>query len=132
MYRETILMSDQAPTKNALPRGVYVLALLMFLAGGALLLAALVLPYLGTNLVPWYIYLVYALYFLVVGYGLWGGKRWSYIAALLMCVVLLFYQFQTAIVLQQNALLQVVLLAVVFIYLLLPRVRTAFLYPDKR
>jgi hypothetical protein len=120
-------MTDQAKSKKRLPRGVYVLAALMFLAGAALFLAAFVLPYMGTNLVPWYVYLGYALYFVVVGYGLWGGKRWSYIATLLMCVVLTFYQFQTALVLRQNALFQVILLVAIFIYLLQPQVRAAFL-----
>jgi len=122
-------MSDQTKSEKRLPRGVYVLASLMFLAGAALILATFVLPYMGTNLVPWYVYLGYALYFVIVGYGLWGGKRWSYIATLLMCVVLIFYQFQTAIVLQQNALFQVILLAAIFIYMLQPRVRAAFLHP---
>jgi hypothetical protein len=120
-------MSDQTKSEKRLPRGVYVLASLMFLTGAALFLAAFVLPYMGTNLVPWYVYLGYALYFLIVGYGLWGGRRWSYIATLLMCVVLIFYQFQTALVLQQNALLQVILLAAIFIYMLQPQVRAAFL-----
>jgi hypothetical protein len=120
-------MTDQAKSKKRLPRGIYVLAALMFLAGAALFLAAFVLPYMGTNLVPWYVYLGYALYFVVVGYGLWGGKRWSYIATLLMCVVLTFYQFQTALVLRQNALFQVILLVAIFIYLLQPQVRAAFL-----
>jgi hypothetical protein len=123
-------MSDQNKSEKRLPRGVYVLASLMFLAGAALLLAAFVLPYMGTNLVPWFVYLSYALYFVVVGYGLWSGKRWSYIATLLMCVVLIFYQFQTAIVLQQNALFQVILLVVIFIYMLQPQVRAAFLRPN--
>jgi hypothetical protein len=120
-------MSDHSKAKKSLPRGVYVLASLMFLAGAALCLAAFVLPYMGANLVPWYVYLGYALYFVIVGYGLWGGKRWSYIATLLMCVVLIFYQFQTALVLRQNALLQVILLAAIFIYMLQPQVRAAFL-----
>src|SRR3954447_4694964 len=110
-------MSNPTELDRKLPRGVYVLAALMFLAGGALLLAALILPLLGTNLVPWYVYLGYAVYFVVVGYGLWGGKRWAYIATLLMCVVLVFYQFQAAVVLRQNALFQVVLLVAVFIYM---------------
>ena len=123
-------MSNPTELDRKLPRGVYVLAALMFLAGGALLLAALILPLLGTNLVPWYVYLGYAVYFVVVGYGLWGGKRWAYIATLLMCVVLVFYQFQAAIVLRQNALVQVVLLAAVFIYMLRPQVRAAFLRPS--
>jgi len=120
-------MSEPTKSDRRLPRGVYALAALMFLAGGALLLAGLILPFLGTNLVPWYVYLGYAVYFLVVGYGLWGGKRWSYIATLLMCLVLAFYQFQMALVLRQNALLQVVVLAAIFIYMLLPQVRAAFL-----
>src|SRR6266540_606663 len=115
-------MSDQTRSEKRLPRGVYVLASLMFLAGAALLLAAFVLPFMGANLVPWYVYLGYALYFVVVGYGLWGGKRWSYIATLLMCVVLIFYQFRTA-------LLQVILLAAIFIYMIQPQVRAAFLQP---
>jgi hypothetical protein len=122
-----IFMSDQTRSEKRLPRGVYVLASLMFLAGAALFLAAFALPYMGTNLVPWYVYLGYALYFVVVGYGLWAGKRWSYFATLLMCVVLTFYQFQAALVLQQNALFQVILLAAIFIYMLQPRVRAAFL-----
>ena len=71
-----------------LPRGVYVLALLLFLGGGIMLLAAIVLPIQGTNLVPWYIYLAYAAYLMAVGWGLWGARRWAYLAALLMCVVL--------------------------------------------
>lgn len=120
-------MSDQTKTKKSLPRGVYLLAALMFLGGAALLLAAFVLPYMGANLVPWYVYLSYALYFIVVGYGLWGGKRWSYIATLLMCVVLVFYQFRAALVLRQNALFQVILLVAIFIYMLQPQVRAAFL-----
>ena len=122
-------MTDQTKSEKRLPRGVYVLASLMFLAGAALFLAAFVLPFMGSNLVPWYIYLGYALYFVVVGYGLWGGKRWSYIATLIMCVVLIFYQFRTALVLQQNALFQVILLAAIFIYMLQPQVRAAFLQP---
>jgi hypothetical protein len=122
-------MSDRTRSKKRLPRGVYVLASLMFLAGVALVLAAFVLPLMGTNLVPWYVYLGYALYFVVVGYGLWAGKRWSYIATLLMCVVLIFYQFRTALVLQQNALFQVILLVAIFVYMLQPQVRAAFLQP---
>ena len=120
-------MTNQTQAEKRLPRGVYLLASLLFLAGGALLLAALILPFLGNNLVPWYIYLGYAVYFIVVGYGLWGAKRWSYIATLLMCLVLSFYQFQSAIVLGQNALVQVLILAAVFIYMLRPQVRAAFL-----
>jgi hypothetical protein len=122
-------MSESTKSDRPLPRGVYVLAALMFLAGAALLLAAIALPIMGTGLVPWYVYLGYALYFLLVGYGLWGGKRWSYIATLLMCVVLTYYQFQTAVVLGQNALWQVVVLAAILIYMLQPAVRAAFLRP---
>ncbi len=125
-------MTDQhsaAPTEKRLPRGVYALALLMFLAGGALGLAAIVLPVLGTAAVPWLIYLAYGAYFIVVGYGLWGARRWAYFAALMMCAVLLYYQFQNAIVLRQNALVQVLLLVGVATYLLRPGVRAAFLSP---
>ena len=125
-------MTDQqseAHKENRLPRGIYALALLMFLAGGALGLAALVLPILGTNSVPWLIYLLYGSYFIVVGYGLWGARRWAYFAALMMCAVLLYYQFQNAIVLRQNALVQVLLLVGVATYLLRPGVRAAFLSP---
>lgn len=122
-------MSDRALSDRALPRGIYALAMLLFLAGGALLLAALILPLLGGMQVPWYIYLLYGGYFIVVGYGLWGGKRWAYIAALLMCGVLIFYQFQAALVLGRNALFQVLLLAGVAAYLLMPNVRAAFLRP---
>lgn len=124
-------MTDQTKAEKRLPRGVYLLASLMFLAGGALLLAAIALPFLGTNLVPWYVYLGYGAYFIVVGYGLWCAKRWSYIATLLMCLVLTFYQFQSAIVLGQNALLQVLVLVAIGVYMLQPQVRAAFLRPSQ-
>ena len=118
-----------------LPRGVYILAILLFVAGGGLLLAALALPILGANIigdstVPWYVYVLYALYFLALGWGLWGGRRWAYIATLLMCVVLAFYQFQVAIVLRRNSLIQFLALAAIFVYLIQPRVRAAFLRRD--
>jgi uncharacterized membrane protein (DUF2068 family) len=118
-----------------LPRGVYILSILLFVAGGGLLLAALALPILGANIigdstVPWYVYVLYALYFLAIGWGLWGGRRWAYIATLLMCVVLAFYQFQVAIVLQRNSLFQFLILAAIFVYLIQPQVRASFLRRD--
>lgn len=122
-------MAKSTPNDRKLPRGVYALALLMFLAGGALMLAALILPLLGTSTAPWFIYLLYGTYFIVVGYGLWAGRRWAYFATLLMCAVLMFYQFQTALVLGRNALVQVVFLVAIAIYLLRAPVRGAFLRP---
>lgn len=121
-------MSNTAKADLKLPRGVYVLALLLFLGGGIMLLAAIVLPIQGTNLVPWYIYLAYAAYLLTVGWGLWGARRWAYLAALIMCVVLAFYQLQTAVVLQKNALFPFLGLAIVFGYLIQPKVRRVFLH----
>ncbi|HEX9369461.1 MAG TPA: hypothetical protein VF897_00570 [Roseiflexaceae bacterium] len=125
-------MTAKAKVDRRLPRGVYALSLLMFLAGGILLLAALILPIQGTNfvgasVVPWYFYIGYAAYFLVVGWGLWAGRRWAYLAALLMCVVLAFYQFRTAIVLGTNALVQFLLIGAIFVYLIQTGVRNAFL-----
>jgi uncharacterized membrane protein (DUF2068 family) len=105
------------------------LACLLFVGGGIMLLAAIVLPMQGTNLVPWYIYLAYAAYLLVVGWGLWGVRRWAYFAALLMCVVLAFYQLQVAIILRQTTLFQFLALAVIFGYLIQPKVRSRFLRP---
>jgi hypothetical protein len=125
-------MMKQVHSDKRLPRGVYVLACLLFLGGGVMLLAAVVLPIQGTNLVPWYVYITYAAYLLVVGWGLWGARRWAYLAALLMCVVLIFYQFQSAIVLQQNTLFQFLALAVIFGYLIQPKVRARFLRPAAR
>jgi hypothetical protein len=122
-------MIDQQKPDRKLPRGVYVLASLLFLAGGVMLLAAIVLPIQGTNLVPWYIYLAYAAYLLAIGWGLWGARRWAYLAALLMCVVLGFYQLQTAVVLQKNALFPFLALAVMFGYLIQPKLRAIFLHP---
>ena len=110
-------MTKARTNDRTLPRGVYALASLLFLAGGALLLAALILPFLGTASVPWFIYLLYGGYFLVIGYGLWGGKRWAFFATLLMCAVLGFYQLQNALVLG------------IAVYMLQPAVRAAFLGP---
>ena len=123
-------MSQPTAPDRKLPRGVHALAVLMFLAGGALLLASVALPVLGSAAVPWYVYLLYGGYFLVVGYGLWSGRRWAYVATLLMCAVLMFYQFQFALVLGRNALLQVLLLVAVAVYMLQPAVRAAFLRPS--
>jgi hypothetical protein len=122
-------MTIQPKPERKLPRGVYALALLLFLGGGIMLLAAIVLPIQGTNLVPWYIYLAYAAYLLTVGWGLWGARRWAYLAALIMCLVLAFYQLQTAVVLQKNALFPFLGLAIVFGYLIQPKVRAVFLRP---
>jgi hypothetical protein len=121
-------MATQPKSDRKLPRGVYILALLLFLGSGIMLLAAIVLPIQGTNLVPWYIYLAYAVYLLAVGWGLWGARRWAYFAALLMCVVLGFYQLQTAVVLQKNALFPFLALAVIFGYLIQPKLRAIFLH----
>ncbi|KPV52243.1 hypothetical protein SE17_16645 [Kouleothrix aurantiaca] len=123
------LKTETIQNDRTLPRGVYALASLLFLAGGALLLAAIILPLLGTASVPWFIYLLYGGYFLVIGYGLWGGKRWAFFATLLMCAVLGFYQFQNALVLGRNALFQVIVLAAIAVYMLQPAVRAAFLRP---
>src|SRR5690349_16900417 len=114
-------MSNSAKPNLKLPRGVYALALLLFLGGGIMLLAAIVLPIQGTNLVPWYIYLAYAAYLLTVGWGLWAARRWAYLAALIMCLVLAFYQLQTAVVLQKNALFPFLGLAIAFGYLIQPK-----------
>src|SRR4051812_19889006 len=116
-----VLMTESSKSTQKLPRGVYALALLLFLAGGVMLLAAIILPIQGTNLAPWYVYLLYAAYLLLVGWGLWGAKRWAYLATLLMCVVLSFYQLRAAIVLGQNALFQFLGLVVIFGYLLQPK-----------
>jgi hypothetical protein len=113
------------------PLGVTLLALLMFLVGGLWLLAAVALPLLGGLLAPWYIHLAAAAYFLVVGWGLWGVRRWAYFTALLMCVVLAFYQLRTAIFFDQNVLVPLLLLILIFGYLLLPRVRVVFLMKDE-
>src|SRR6476660_4164189 len=122
-------MTDHPKPERKLPRGVYIIALLLFLGGGIMLLAAIILPIQGTNLVPWYIYLAYAAYLMAVGWGLWGGRRWAYVAALLMCVVLGFYQLQIAVVLQKNALFPFLVLAVMFGYLVQPKLRAVFLHP---
>jgi hypothetical protein len=122
----------QANHANKRPLGISLLALLLFLIGGIWLLAAVALPLLGVPPAPWYIYLAAGAYFLVVGWGVWGVRRWAYFAALLMCVVLLFYQFRTAIVLRQNVLVPFLVLAVIFGYLLQPRVRAVFLTKAER
>jgi hypothetical protein len=44
-----------------------------------------------------------------------------------MCVVLAFYQLQTAVVLQKNALFPFLALAVAFGYLIQPKLRSVFL-----
>ncbi len=114
------------------PAGIYVIALLMFLIGAVWLLAAVLLPFFDATAAPWYVYLGAAAYFLLVGWGVWGARRWAYFAALLMCIVLGFYALQTAIFLQPNALVLVLVLAATFVYLLRPRVRAAFIGAEDR
>jgi hypothetical protein len=122
-------MTEQVSSSSKRPLGISLLALLMFLVGGIWLLRLLASPLLGGSLAPWYIYLGEAAYFLVVGWGLWGARRWAYLAALLMCVVLGFYQLRTAVFLQQDVSLQVLTLLMIFGYLIRPRVRAVFLKP---
>ena len=125
-------MAESPTAGRKIPVGVHILALLLFLVGAIWLLAALILPFLGTNVAPWYVELAAAAYFVIVGWGLWGGQRWSYFAALLMCVVLGYYVFQTAIVFQQNMLLPLLVLVAIAGYLIRPSVRAAFLKPEIR
>src|ERR1044072_9362998 len=124
-------MTKQVNSDTRLPRGVYVLACLLFLGGGGMVLAAIVLPIQGTSLVPWYVYIAYGAYLLVVGWGLWGARRWAYLAALLMCVVLGFYQIQSALLFGPAALVPLLVLLLIFGYLIQPRVRAAFLAQPK-
>jgi hypothetical protein len=120
----------QPASKKRRPLAISLLALLMVLIGGIWLLAAIALPLLGVPLAPWYILLGAAAYFLIVGWGLWGVRRWAYLAALLMCVVLSFYQIRAAVLLGQNVLVPLLVLAVIFAYLIQPRVRAVFLSTD--
>ncbi len=120
-------MSIPSPSAPRRPIGIYVLALLLFLVGAIWLLAAIVLPLMGISLVPWYIYLAAAAYFMILGWGLWSVRRWAYLAALLMCVVLAYYLIQTAVVLRQNVLLPFLLVAAIFGYLIQSRIRAVFL-----
>ena len=119
----------QSRSRKQRPLGVALLALLMFLVGAIWLLAAVALPLLGAPLAPWYILLGAAAYFLVVGWGLWGARRWAYLAALLMCLVLGFYQIRAGLLLGRNVLAPLLLLAAIFGYLVQPRVRRVFLRP---
>jgi hypothetical protein len=121
------MATEQNISMRKRPLGIAVLALLMFLIGGVWLLAGLVLPLVGAVGAPWYIALGAALYFLAIGWGLWGLRRWAYIAALLMCVVLGFYQLRGMLVLGQDVLVPALLLLAILGYLLLPRVRAVFL-----
>ena len=109
------------------PRGVAVVALLLFLVGAIWLLAAIVLPLLGVSLAPWYVLLGATAYFLAVGWGLWGGRRWAYLAALLMCVVLGFYQLRATLLVGWSGVAPLLVLIGLFVYLLRPHVRAAFL-----
>jgi uncharacterized membrane protein (DUF2068 family) len=120
-------MAGRPTAKRKIPIGVHILALLLFLVGGVWLLAALVLTLLGTNVAPWYVELAAAAYFMTIGWGLWGGRRWAYFAALLMCLVLGFYAFRTAIVFQQNMLAPLLVLLAIVAYLMRRTVRAAFL-----
>ena len=120
--------SDQARLTR--PRGVAVVALLLFLVGAIWLLAALALPVLGASLAPWYVLFGAAAYFLAIGWGLWGGRRWAYLAALLMCVVLGFYQLRATLLVGWSGLPPLLVLLAVFVYLLRPHVRAAFLEPS--
>ena len=122
---------DLKSSIRARPLGISLLALLLFLFGGLWLLAGLLLPLVGMEVVPWSIALGAAAYFLIVGWGLWGMRRWAYLAALLMCVVLSFYQIRAAIALGQNVLVPMLVLLVILGYLMVPRVRAAFLATNK-
>src|SRR5262245_9160581 len=125
-------MTEPSAARHKVPLGIHLLALLLFLVGGIWLLAAVALPLLSVPPAPWYIYLAAAAYFLIVGWGVWGARRWAYFAALLMCIVLLYYQLQAAIVLGQNVIVPFLVLVAIFGYLVRPRVRAVFLGKDEK
>jgi hypothetical protein len=125
-------MTKQPLPAHKRPAGIYVIALLIFLVGAVWLLAALVLPFTDATAAPWYVYLGAAAYFLILGWGVWGARRWAYFAALLMCLVVGFYALQTALLLERNALLLLLAPVGIFGYLLRPRIRAEFLQTVKR
>jgi hypothetical protein len=101
------------------PRGVLVLALLLFLFAGVGLLAAL-LPQLREPEVPTPVYLVASLYFGMLGWGLLKLRRWAWYATLIAIAISAYFGVQ----LQLASLL---FLAAAAAYLLWPKVRVAFL-----
>ncbi|MCG8353318.1 MAG: hypothetical protein MI924_36600 [Chloroflexales bacterium] len=118
------------PTKPKRLIGVLLIALLFYTAGAFLLFASALAGQMALAAAPWRLYFLGAIYFIVLGWGMWGAKRWAYFAALLMCAVSAYYLIMSALQLNQFVLVPFTLIALLAGYLVQPRVRAAFLRKD--
>ena len=118
------------PAKPKRLIGVLLIALLFYTAGAFLLFASALAGQMALAAAPWRLYFLGAIYFIVLGWGMWGAKRWAYFAALLMCAVSAYYLIMSALQLNQFVLVPFTLIALLAGYLVQPRVRAAFLRKD--
>lgn len=111
--------------KQPVPRGVIVIALLLYL-GAAALVAAAALPATALGGVPRWALLMAAAAQAVLATGLFRKRRWAWFGALAFAAVNAYYLYR-GVFQGQNQIVGLTLLALMAGYLLLPRVRDVYL-----
>ena len=115
--------------RRAVPRGVIVLGLLLYV--GAFVSAVVAVAPAGAlaNLPRW-VYLLYALVLAILATGLLRRRRWSWFAMLAFVATNGYYLLLGTAQRGQNSIVALTILAIVAAYLFWPGVRSAYLERD--
>lgn len=127
MSAEEASISQEKRRRRAVPRGVILLGLLLYVGALVSLAAALVLGAPELNGVPRWVPLLGALVLVVLATGLFRRRRWAWFSMLTFVGVSAFYLLRATAERGQNSIIGLTILAVVAGYLLGPGVRTTYL-----
>lgn len=117
----------QAKKRIAVPRGVIVLGLLLYIGAIAAAAVAVAIPAAMLAGVPRWVFALGALALTVLATGLFRRRRWAWYATLSFVAVNAYYLLLGTAQRGQNTIVGATLLAAVAAYLLWPGVRAAFL-----
>ncbi len=121
--------SGRGGKRRAVPRGVIVLGLLLYV--GAFVSAVVAAAPAGAlaNLPRW-VYLLYALVLAILATGLLRRRRWAWFAMLAFVATNTYYLLLGTAQRGQNTIVALTILAIVAAYLFWPGVRSAYLERD--
>ncbi len=130
MVRSEETTVDEPPTRPAAPRGVIVLALLLYVGAfvSAVTAAVVATPLLGG--VPRSILLLGAFASAVLATGLLRRRRWAWFATLVFVAINGYYLLLATALRGQNSILGLTILTAVAAYLFWPSVRSVYLRRD--
>ncbi len=111
------------------PRGIIMLVLLLYTAAALVVISILAT---SEQAIPGDIGALVTLYLLILAWGLWKMFRWAWFATLIMFILSTFYIFSGATLISQSLtsitiLVPLGFIAVFFVYLLSPKVRSVYL-----